>query len=162
MEDARSSALPAPVEPFVVYVDMVGDLFHAGHVSFLRKVRAVAEERAPGRPVHLLVGLMADADAARYKRRPILSLEERRVVVSACRYVDEVVAPCPEAVTDELLDHHRVGLVVHGDDFDETALERWYAPAQRRGILATVPYSQVAGTDVSTSAIIARLRTLAS
>jgi glycerol-3-phosphate cytidylyltransferase-like family protein len=26
--------------PFVVYVDMVGDLFHAGHVSFLRQARS--------------------------------------------------------------------------------------------------------------------------
>jgi cytidyltransferase-like protein len=144
--------------PFVVYADMVGDLFHSGHVAFLSKARALADERAGGRPVHLVVGLMSDEDATRYKRRPVLTLAERRGVIEACRLVDEVVAPCPEALTDALLDERAIELVVHGDDFDEAELERWYGPAQRRGILATVPYSRTDEGTTSTSEIIARLR----
>ncbi len=52
-----------------VYVDMVGDLFHAGHVALLRAARALGDE--------LVVGVLSDADAAAYKRTPVMTLEER-------------------------------------------------------------------------------------
>lgn len=62
-----------------VYVDMVGDLFHAGHVSLLRE--------APGHGDRLVVGVHSDDTAASYKRRPIMTLDERVAVIEACRYV---------------------------------------------------------------------------
>ncbi|HET8929843.1 MAG TPA: adenylyltransferase/cytidyltransferase family protein, partial [Acidimicrobiales bacterium] len=89
---------------FTVYADMVGDLFHSGHVSFLRRARALAESRAGSASVWMIVGLMSDSDASRYKRRPVLSLVERRQVVEACRLVDQVIAPCPLRVDRALID----------------------------------------------------------
>ncbi len=52
-----------------VYVDMVGDLFHAGHVAFLREARSHGD--------WLVVGVLSDETAASYKRRPIMTLAER-------------------------------------------------------------------------------------
>jgi cytidyltransferase-like protein len=61
-----------------VYVDMVGDLFHAGHVRLLRDARALGDR--------LIVGLLSDETVAAYKRRPIMTLSERAAVVGACRF----------------------------------------------------------------------------
>lgn len=145
--------------PFVVYVDMVGDLFHAGHVLFLRKARAAGEARAAGRPVRLVVGLMDDDEAERYKRRPVQPLREREIVVGACREVDEVVGGAPMPVDDSFLDLHAVDLVVRGDDMDADGIAYWYAAPIARGCFELVGYtSEVAGEPVSTTELIRRAR----
>lgn len=54
-----------------VYADMVADLFHDGHMGFLKKARAWGD--------YLLVGICADDVLVSYKRRRILTLE-------ACRF----------------------------------------------------------------------------
>ena len=60
-----------------VYLDMVGDLFHAGHVALRRAAREHGHR--------VIVGVLSDDDAASYKRRPVMSLDERVEVVAACR-----------------------------------------------------------------------------
>jgi cytidyltransferase-like protein len=129
-----------------VYVDMVGDLFHHGHVEFLRRARALGDE--------LVVGIHSDAAVASYKRAPVLTMEERARVVAACRHVDEVVTDAPLEVGPEWLDRHRIDLVVHGDDFDHERLMVMYREPYERGILRTVPYT----AGISTTEIIQRLR----
>ncbi len=147
--------------PFVVYVDMVGDLFHAGHVSFLRKARELGAEHAAAggmSEVRLVVGLMGDSAAAAYKRRPVQPLAQRIIVVEACRYVDDVVGDPPMPVTEVFLETHAVDLVVHGDDLSDEELRHWYSAPIARGRFAVVPYtSQVEGEPVSTSEIIRRV-----
>ena len=147
--------------PYVVYVDMVGDLFHAGHVSFLRKAKALGEEHAAAREVsdvRLVVGLMGDDAAAAYKRRPVQPLAQRIIVVEACRYVDDVVGDPPMPVTEAFLETHAVDLVVHGDDLSDEDLHYWYSAPIAAGRFAVVPYtSLVEGEPVSTSEIIRRV-----
>ena len=111
-----------------VYVDMVGDLFHMGHVEFLKAAREFGD--------WLVVGVLSDEVASAYKRRPIMTLAERVAVVEACRYVDEVVPNAPYIVTTEFLDEHDISLVVHGDDISQdhrgglrSGLRRWQAAA---------------------------------
>jgi len=147
--------------PFVVYVDMVGDLFHAGHVGFLRKARELAEQHAAARgvsEVRLVVGLMGDDAAAAYKRRPVQPLAQRIIVLEACRYVDEVVGDPPMPVSEAFLEEHAVDLVVHGDDLGDEDLRYWYAAPIAQGRFAVVPYTSLAGGEaVSTSEIIRRV-----
>jgi cytidyltransferase-like protein len=147
--------------PFVVYVDMVGDLFHAGHVGFLRKARELGAERAAARDesdVRLVVGLMGDDAAAAYKRRPVQPLAQRIVVVEACRYVDDVVGDPPMPVSEAFLAEQAVDLVVHGDDLGDEDLRYWYSVPIAQGRFAVVPYTKlVGGEPVSTSAIIRRV-----
>jgi cytidyltransferase-like protein len=133
--------------PFVtrVYVDMVADLFHAGHVAFLRQARLLGDA--------LVVGIHSDETVASYKRPPVLTMDERIAVVEACRYVDEVIADAPLTVDGSWLDLHRIDLVVHGDDLDDALLTRMYAVPQELGKLRLVPYTP----GVSTSEIIRRI-----
>mgnify|MGYP003727869709 FL=1 len=70
-----------------VYVDMVADLFHYGHVEFLRHARDLGD--------YLLVGIHADDVVAAHKRKPVLTMQERVACVAGCRYVDEVLPDAP-------------------------------------------------------------------
>lgn len=129
-----------------VYVDMVADLFHYGHVEFLRRARAMGDE--------LVVGIHSDDTVVQYKRRPIMTLEERMGVVAGCRYVDEVVPDAPFVLDQAWLKTHRIDLVVHGDDFDIDMAAKCYGIAIEMGIYRTVPYTP----GISTSDLLARLR----
>jgi cytidyltransferase-like protein len=130
-----------------VYVDIVGDMFHAGHVAFLKQAKEFGN--------YLIVGVLADETVEEYKREPILTLQERVAVIEACKYVDEVVVAPPLRLTDELVEELRIDYVVHGDDFNKDLLEDQYGVALRRGLFRTVPYTP----GISTTEIIRRIVT---
>ena len=128
-----------------VYVDMVGDLFHAGHVSLLRGARRHGD--------WLIVGVLSDEIAASYKRRPIMTLAERVAVIESCRYVDEVIADAPDRVTENFLNEHAITTVVHGDDLSPEGAEIIYGPA-----VATGRFNYVERTgNISTTQLIQRV-----
>ena len=52
-----------------IYVCITGDLFHSGHISFLKKARSFGD--------YLVVGVCSDEDVASYKWPPILNLNQR-------------------------------------------------------------------------------------
>ncbi|MER6654442.1 adenylyltransferase/cytidyltransferase family protein [Streptomyces sp. NPDC000971] len=133
----------------IVYVDMVGDLFHPGHVALLRAARGFGER--------LLVGVLSDDVVAAYKRKPIMTMAERVTVIEACRYVDAVLPDAPYRVTTEFLDLHGIDVVVHGDDLAADAVEEAFGPVARAGKLRLVPYTG----GVSTTELIRRCRTTA-
>ena len=125
---------------------MVADLFHYGHVNFLRTAREHGD--------YLLVGIHSDEVVRNYKRAPILSMDERIASVVGCRYVDEVVPDAPLTVTREWIEQHEIDLVVHGDDFPEELNKLCYAIPIEMGIFRTVSYT----SGISTSEIITRCK----
>lgn len=137
-----------------VYVDMVADLFHAGHASFLRQAKELGASLHPGRDVELVVGVHSDDTVLGYKRKPVCSMEERVDVVRSIAGVASVVPDAPLLLTPEYLDAHEIDLVVHGDDISEESRRRWYEPALARGIFHTVPYTP----GICTTEIIKRIR----
>ena len=128
-----------------VYVDMVGDLFHPGHVELLRAARTHGD--------WLIVGVLGDETAEAYKRRPIMSLPERVAVIEACRYVDEVTADAPLQLDDAFLGEHDIATVVHGDDLSLQAAEAVYGAAMAAGRLQYIPRT----SGISTTALIQRV-----
>lgn len=62
------------------------DVPHPGHVEFLRRAGALAGEGG-----ELTVGVNTDRFAESYKRRPLMTWEERAAVVAAFRWVTRVV-----------------------------------------------------------------------
>ena len=99
-----------------VYMDGVFDLFHVGHLAAIRQC-AIRGDR-------VIIGLTGDADATGYKRKPIISQDERATIVSALDEVDEVVCPCPLVVTEEFMKIHGIDMVVHGFVNDNDALRQ--------------------------------------
>lgn len=128
-----------------VYADMVGDLFHHGHVELLRRARALGDE--------LIVGVHSDETVMTYKRRPILTMDERISVVQACRYVDRVIPDAPICVDAVYIKRHGIDLVVHGDEIDQKSIDAWYSVPHQLGILKLVPYT----ASISTSELIDRI-----
>ena len=60
------------------------DLLHAGHVLMLEEAKSVCD--------YLIVGLQTDPSIDRVeKNKPVQSLEERMIQLSAIKHVDEVV-----------------------------------------------------------------------
>ena len=67
-----------------VYTGGTFDLFHRGHVNFLKQCREIGD--------YVVVSLNTDDFIYRYKGKyPIMNYEERRDVLLGCRYVDEVI-----------------------------------------------------------------------
>jgi len=68
----------------VVYTGGTFDLFHSGHVNFLRQCKIIGDI--------VVVALNTDEFIERYKgSKPVVSYESRKLVLEACKYVDEVI-----------------------------------------------------------------------
>lgn len=60
------------------------DLFHVGHVRLLKRLKGLTDK--------LVVGVSTDEFNSVKGKQSVFSFEERREIVSSCRYVDEVIA----------------------------------------------------------------------
>ncbi len=129
-----------------VYADMVADLFHYGHMRFLKKARTLGD--------YLLVGIHDDDVLVSYKRRPILTMEERVASVAGCSYVDEVLPNAPLMVGRAWIEKYNIDLVVHGDDYSQEQQAYYYKVPIEMGIFRSVAYTQ----GISTTEIIRRCK----
>ena len=125
---------------------MVADLFHYGHVNFLKKASSHGD--------FLLVGVHADEEVMTYKRRPILSMEERVASVEGCRYADEVIPNAPLEIDRNFIEKHNIDLVIHGDDFSSDLEQLCYKIPMEMGIYRTVGYTE----GISTTDLIDRVK----
>ena len=125
---------------------MVADLFHYGHMNFLRKAREHGD--------FLLVGVHADEAVMVYKRRPILSMQERVASVEGCRFVDKVIPNAPVEIDHAWIKKHNIDLVMHGDDFSSDLEKLCYKVPIAMGIYRTIGYTD----GISTTDLIARVK----
>uniref|UniRef100_A0A673HI87 ethanolamine-phosphate cytidylyltransferase n=1 Tax=Sinocyclocheilus rhinocerous TaxID=307959 RepID=A0A673HI87_9TELE len=135
----------------IIYVAGAFDLFHIGHVDFLKTVHKQAEKP------YVIVGLHFDQEVNRYKGKnyPIMNIHERTLSVLACRYVSEVVIGAPYAVGKDLLDHFKVDLVCHGktEVFPDTDGTDPYAEPKKRGIFRILD----SGNNLTSDDIVQRI-----
>ena len=92
-----------------VYVGMVVDLLHEGHINILKYASSLGD---------VMVGLLTDECLELYKRRPIQSWENRKTVVESIKYVSIVVPQTTLSYKENLL-QFKPTYVVHGDDWRE-------------------------------------------
>jgi glycerol-3-phosphate cytidylyltransferase len=71
----------------IVYTGGTFDLFHSGHVNLLQRCKEIAGEEGK-----VIVSLNLDEFITEYKgKAPVCTYEERKEVLKACQYVDEVI-----------------------------------------------------------------------
>ncbi|KAK8655130.1 hypothetical protein V6N13_107721 [Hibiscus sabdariffa] len=95
-----------------VYMDGCFDLMHYGHANALRQAKALGDE--------LVVGVVSDEEIIANKGPPVLPMEERLALVSGLKWVDQVIANAPYAITEQfmnsLFNEHKIDYIIHGDD----------------------------------------------
>jgi len=96
----------------IVYCDGAWDMFHAGHISTLKKAKSMGD--------YLIVGVFNDAvvNEHRGSNMPILNMQERVLSVLGCRYVDDVLIDAPWVITEEMIKSLNISVVVHGSTAD--------------------------------------------
>ena len=133
--------------PMCIYTDMCGDLFHFGHVRFLKNCKALFPN------TRLIVGVHNDVTIQNYKRTPVCTHEERVEVVRSCRHVDEVYENAPLIVTPLLLAQLGVDIVVHANGINDELKQTMYGEVIKLGMYREV--SRIVG--ISTTTIISRI-----
>ncbi|GJL84023.1 MAG: glycerol-3-phosphate cytidylyltransferase [marine bacterium B5-7] len=129
-----------------IYTVLVGDLFHYGHVQFLKRARSLGD--------YLITGVVQDNVARAYKRTPILTLDERIQVIAACRYVDEAWE-MTEALDNDFMRRHNLHRYVYAVA-DDTEDERIKSAHNKR--LDSHYFHRIAYTPgISTTSIITRV-----
>jgi glycerol-3-phosphate cytidylyltransferase len=86
------------------------DLLHRGHINLLKRARAMGD--------HLIVGLSSDEFNALKNKKSFYSYEERKLVLEAVRYVDEVIPENTWEQKAEDIVRHRIDIFVMGDDWE--------------------------------------------
>lgn len=114
------------------YLSGTFDLFHIGHLNLLRRAKQQCD--------YLIVGVHRDG---KWKgKETFIPLEERKQIVSACKYVDEVVDSCRED-SDAWELYHFDRLFV-GSDYKGTARFEKYEEffSDKRVEIVYFPYTQ--------------------
>jgi glycerol-3-phosphate cytidylyltransferase len=88
------------------------DLCHAGHISMLEEAKSQCE--------WLIVGLQNDPTADRpSKNRPVQSIVERFIQISALKFVDEVIPYNTEKDLEDLLLMLPIDVRILGDEYKD-------------------------------------------
>ncbi len=91
----------------------VFDLFHAGHVLMLKECKEHCD--------YLIVAINKAEHLSDTvnpgKRKPVFTVEERKLIVQACKYVDEVLEYNSEEELYESMKIKKINIRFLGDDY---------------------------------------------
>lgn len=96
------------------YTTGVYDMFHIGHLNILKRAKEYCD--------YLIVGVSTDDVVRSYKHKtPVIPFEERRAIVEAIKYVDEVV---PQDSMDKMSAWKKIKFeaIFHGDDWKNSTM----------------------------------------
>lgn len=134
----------------VVYTGGTFDLFHAGHVEFLRRCSELGK---------VVVSLNTDEFIEEYKGKPpVISYRDREAVLLACRYVEDVIPNTGGADSKPAIEEVMPDIIAVGTDW---ARRDYYAQMDfdqdwldsRDIALIYIPYTQ----GISSTAIKERM-----
>jgi phosphoenolpyruvate phosphomutase len=148
-----------------VYVAMIADLLHAGHINILKEASKLGS---------VSVGLFSDKACGEVDDVPYLSYQKRKEVIENIKFVDNVVIQESASYKTNLL-KLRPDIVVHGDDWQngvqkKLRLEVIELLKDWGGELVEIPYSddineiqvkeRIADLGITTTTRLGRLRKL--
>jgi ethanolamine-phosphate cytidylyltransferase len=132
-----------------IFIDGAFDVLHYGHMNAFRLGRSLGTQ--------LIVGVNSDESIITCKGPPLMNDQERLTMVSACKFVDEVVPGVPYIMNREYLEYviekYNIDFVVHGDDPCIVDGKDVYATAKQAGKFRTIPRTE----GVSTTDIVGRM-----
>ena len=126
------------------YLSGTFDLFHVGHLNLLKRAKAQCD--------YLIVGV--HPNAKHKNKETFISLEERKQIVAACRYVDKVVDSCTED-SDAWALYHYNRLFVGSDYKGTERFLRYEEYFKDKGVeIVYFPYTQGTSSTQLRSALV--------
>ena len=112
-----------------ILVDMSATLIHHGHIRLLQKASQLG---------NVIVALTTDDEILNSKGyHPELCYNERKEILMAIQYVDEVI-PSQWKIDEAYLDKHNIDLLVHGaDNSNEVSCDRLVIFDRTDGVSST-------------------------
>jgi|TARA_B100001057_G_scaffold408883_1_gene423299 cytidyltransferase-like protein len=135
----------------IVYTDMVADLFHYGHVNYLKQIHDKYIKNTDNK---LYVGIHHNDDVKIYKRIPILNMQERIKVISCCKYIDCIIPYAPLVVDKDYIKKHKLDIICIPNNRTEQEINSWYKYPKDNNMIQTFNYT----SEISTSDIIKKIK----
>ena len=108
------------------YTYGVYDLFHVGHINLFKRIKEKCD--------NLIVGVHNDEQVMTYKRRPIISYNDRLEIIKSCKYVDAVYENADLITTDKILYKLNADYVFAGKE-NEQYIKKYYQVSDNKLIL---------------------------
>jgi len=83
---------------------------HYGHFRLFKAIK----DKFPNSII--IAGVAGDKDTLSLKGQTVMDETERAEGISHCKWVDEVVCPCPWIITQEFIDQQNIDYVAHDGD----------------------------------------------
>jgi len=88
------------------------DLLHAGHIQMLREAKTQCD--------YLICALQIDPSVDRAnKNKPIQSIVERYIQLSAVKYVDEIIPYATEKDLEDVLQTYNIDIRIIGEEYKQ-------------------------------------------
>ena len=133
----------------IVFTNGCFDILHAGHVEYLREASELGDI--------LIIGLNSDASVRRLKGegRPVISEGERKKLLEALRYVDEVII-FEEDTPWNLIQSIMPDILVKGGDWSIDKIVGAKEVMANGGIVKSLSFSD----GISTTILIEKIKRL--
>uniref|UniRef100_A0A7S1PGS5 Cytidyltransferase-like domain-containing protein n=1 Tax=Percolomonas cosmopolitus TaxID=63605 RepID=A0A7S1PGS5_9EUKA len=132
-----------------VYVDGVYDMCHIGHINQFYNALKHGNK--------LIVGVLSDESVMDYKRKPIMTCEERCAIVRKLSMVHKVIPKTIyPTITEEFIKEHNIHIVCHSEEYDKPD-DTYYTIPRKMGMTRVLPRTE----GMSTSELIKRMTTRA-
>lgn len=144
MNDKLKGIGEDPDNPVRLYCDGVFDMFHIGHSKMLEQAKRMFKH------VYLIAGVSGDEETWRLKGRTVMDEFERTESVRHCKWVDEVICPCPWTISLDFLNEHNIDYVCHDDiPYGSGGSDDIYAEIKKAGkFLATQRTEGISTSDL--------------
>lgn len=118
------------------YTTGVFDLFHKGHVNFLKAAKSFCDR--------LIVGVTTDELAKQEKKKsPVINFEDRIAVLSACKYLDLAI---PHNNSDKIEAWKKLKfdiLIIGNDWYDSESYNMFEEQLKEKGVkVIYIPYTK--------------------
>jgi cytidyltransferase-like protein len=136
----------------IIYTDMVADLLHFGHLSFLKQIYNKFIE---GTNNKLYVGIHNNDDVQVYKRNPILSMEERIKILEFFPIIDKIIPYAPVSIYEEYIKLYNINTICVPGNRTQKEIDLMYQVPISLGVsIEFFNYNDL----ISTSEIIKRIK----
>jgi choline-phosphate cytidylyltransferase len=135
----------------IVYTDGIFDLFHRGHIEYLKACKNIFKDLEEVEEVFLIVGIVNDKDATGYKRIPIYNENDRYEIIENIKCVNKIIKDAPLIITEDFMEEHKIDYVIHSfsNSNDEGAQDEFFkVPIQMGKFKKIKYYSLISTTDI--------------